>query len=243
MRSGYESRVGLGKGASRGLTAEQMMAFYVQNDAMDRHKPAGRPVLMDLRATGWLRMGILAVFLVAVGLRQQWTRLHCGYPPSGKELEALSTARSYLRCHAGEQFQRYASIVDRTTYRIVPNPGQYVAKTTQPKLFKPVVFLAEEVLNVRESFLAAVLLHESVMKACQPRSSRIFCVQWECMPVSRRSRKRTPAFGTNTTWIPQKRASGSSECGGLRSSPARCNRRPQSPRVKIVLLKTLELLP
>jgi len=139
-----------------------MMAFYVRNDAIDPLKPVGQPVLMDLRAVGWLRMGILAVLLVAVGLGQQWTRLHSGHPPSGKELEALSSARSYLRSHAGEQFQRYASIVDRTTYRIVPNARQYVAKTTQPKLFKPVVFLTKEVLDMRERFLAAVLLHESV---------------------------------------------------------------------------------
>src|SRR6185503_14336747 len=116
---------------------------------------------MDLRGTGCLRMGILAVVLVAVGLGQQWTRLHSGHPPSGKELEALSPARSYLRHHAGRQFQRYPSIVDRTTYRIVPNVAQYVAKTTQPKLFKPVVFLTKEVLEMRERFLAAVLLHES----------------------------------------------------------------------------------
>ena len=139
-----------------------MTTFYVQHDAIDPLKPVGQPVLMDLRATGWLRMGILAVLLVAVGLGQQWTRLHSGHPPSGKELEALSSARSYLRGHAGGQFQRYASIVDRTTYRIVPNAGQYVAKTTQPKLFKPVVFLTKEVLDMRERFLAAVLLHESV---------------------------------------------------------------------------------
>jgi hypothetical protein len=117
---------------------------------------------MDLRAIGWLRMGILAFFLMAIGLGQHWTRLHSGHPPSGWELEALSSARSYLRGHAGEEFKRYASIVDKTTYRIVPNPGQYVAKTTQPKLFKPVVFLAEPVLETRASFLAAVLLHESV---------------------------------------------------------------------------------
>ena len=81
-----------------------MMAFYVRNDAIDPLKPVGQPVLMDLRATGWLRMGILAVLLVAVGLGQQWTRLHSGHPPSGKELEALSSARSYLRGHAGGQF-------------------------------------------------------------------------------------------------------------------------------------------
>ena len=139
-----------------------MTTFYVQHDAIDPLKPVGQPVLMDLRATGWLRMGILAVLLVAVGLGQQWTRLHSGHPPSGKELEVLSSARSYLRDHAGGQFQRYASIVDRTTYRIVPNASQYVAKTTQPKLFKPVVFLTKEVLDMRVRFLAAVLLHESV---------------------------------------------------------------------------------
>lgn len=139
-----------------------MTTFYVRHDAIDPLKPVGQPVLMDLRATGCLRMGILAVLLVAVGLGQQWTRLHSGHPPSGKELEALSSARSYLRGHAGEQFQRYAAIVDTTTYRIVPNPGQYVAKTTQPKLFKPVVFLTKQVLDMREEFLAAVLLHESV---------------------------------------------------------------------------------
>jgi hypothetical protein len=139
-----------------------MTTFHVEHDAIDQLKPVGQPVLMDFRATGWLRMGILAILLVAVGLGQQWTRLHSGHPPSGKEMEALSSARSYLRGHAGGQFQRYASIVDRTTYRIVPNAGQYVAKTTQPKLFKPVVFLTKEVLDMRETFLAAVLLHESV---------------------------------------------------------------------------------
>ena len=138
------------------------MAFYMQNDAIDPLKPVGQPVLMDLRATGWLRMGTLAVLLVAVGLGQQWTRLHSGHTPSGKELEALSSARSYLRGHAGGQFQRYASIVDRTTYRIVPNAREYVAKTTQPKLFKPVVLLTHQALDMRERFLAAVLLHESV---------------------------------------------------------------------------------
>lgn len=147
---------------SRRLTAEQMTTFYVQHDAIDPLERAGQPVIMDLRVTGWLRMGILALLLVAVGLGQQWTRLHSGHPPSGKELEALSSARSYLRNHAGGQFQRYASIVDRTTYRIVPNASLYVAKTTQPKLFKPVVFLTKEVLDMRERFLAAVLLHESV---------------------------------------------------------------------------------
>ena len=139
-----------------------MKAFYVQNDAIDPRKPVGQPVLIDLRATGCLRVGILTVLLVAVGLGQHWTRLHSGHPPSGKEFEALSSARSYLRRHAGEQFQRYASIVDRTTYRIVPNTDQYLAKTTQPKLFKPVVFLTKEVLEMHERFLAAVLLHESV---------------------------------------------------------------------------------
>jgi hypothetical protein len=139
-----------------------MMAFYVQNEAIDPLKPVGQLLLMDLRATGWLRVGTLAFLLVAVGLGQQWTRLHSGHPPSGRELEALSSARSYLRSHAGGEFQRYASIVDRTTYRIVPNAVQYVAKTTQPKLFKPVVLLTEEVLDMRESFLAAVLLHEAV---------------------------------------------------------------------------------
>lgn len=138
------------------------MASDVQNDAMDLLKPVSQPILMDLRTIGWLRMGILAVFLVAVVLGQQWTRLHSGHPPSGKELDALCSARSYLRAHAGEQFQQYASIVDRTTYRIVPNARQYVAKTTQPKLFKPVVLLTHQVLDMRESFLAAVLLHESV---------------------------------------------------------------------------------
>ena len=162
MHAGLERSVGLGKTTFRGLTAEQMMGFYVQNDAIDPLKPVGQPVLMDLRATGWLRMGILAVLLVAVGLGQQWTRLHSGHPPSGKELAALSFARSYLRSHAGEQFQRYASIVDRTTYRIVPNTGPFVAKTTQPKLFKPVVFLTKEVLGMSERFLAAVLIHEAV---------------------------------------------------------------------------------
>jgi hypothetical protein len=162
MHAAWESSVGLGKPTARVLTAEQMMAYYVQNDAIYPLKLVGRPVLMDFRATGCIRVGILAVLLVAVGLGQQWTRLHSGHPPSGKELEALSSARSYLRVHAGEQFQRYASIVDRTTYRIVPKAGHYVAKTTQPKLFKPVVLLTKQVLDMRERFLAAVLLHESV---------------------------------------------------------------------------------
>jgi hypothetical protein len=139
-----------------------MMAFYVQHDAIDPVKPIGQPVLVDLRATGWVRMGILAILLFAVGLGQHWTRLHSGHAPSGKELEALSSARSYLRAHAGGQFQQYVSIVDRTTYRIVPKANQYIAKTTQPKLFKPVVFLTKQVLEMREEFLAAVLLHESV---------------------------------------------------------------------------------
>ena len=139
-----------------------MTAPYAQNDAMDRAKRVGQPVLMDLRATGWLRMGILAIFFVAVGLGHQWTQLHFAHAPSGKEVKALSSALRYLHGHAGGQFQRYVSIVDRTTYRIVPNAGQYVAKTTQPKLFKPVVFLTKEVLDMRERFLAAVLLHESV---------------------------------------------------------------------------------
>ena len=76
-----------------------MMAFYVQNDAIDPLKPVGQPVLMDLRATGWIRTGILAVLLVAVGLGQQWTRLHSGHLPSGEELETLSAARSYLTGH------------------------------------------------------------------------------------------------------------------------------------------------
>jgi len=76
-----------------------MTAFYVQNDAIDPFKPAGQPVLMDLRATGWIRTGILAVLLVAVGLGQQWTRLHSGHLPSGEELETLSAARSYLTGH------------------------------------------------------------------------------------------------------------------------------------------------
>src|SRR5215510_187178 len=102
-----------------------MMALYVQNFAIARLKsgrgfpwqskiknqkskilPAGQPLLMDLRATGRLRMGILAVLLAALGLGHQWNRLHSGHPPSGKELETLSSALGYVRAHAGGRFQR-----------------------------------------------------------------------------------------------------------------------------------------
>jgi len=126
-----------------------------------------------------------------------------------------------------------------------------VAKTTQPKLFKPVVILTKEVLDMRERFLAAVLLHESVHS-----TTGLFDPD-ETLPTQIESdflrsvgvdasiealKKENPGIWDQYYIDTAEESFRVSGCGGLRSSPVRCKRRPQSPRVRIVLFNTLELL-